>query len=232
MLKRRLVSLSLLGLLSGLASAANFIREWTGASGYRIVEMTVWIDAPGTYKFEALDVDPNDPNTVLGLGWIDRILLSENCPAGTVNLYVLRDPNEGGGPGAAGVGEINLKKTGVTTNIMDVSTSVNLAYLGMIQADTIGGEVETGAIQDDIVIDALSADAILGCTGSPFAHHLTVSGDLAGYAYFLSLDQNSQVSVTGELSGILHTFADMRGLIVADVVSGSIEVVRDFVGGS
>jgi hypothetical protein len=98
MLKRGLISLSVLGLLSGMAGAQNSIREWTGASGYRIVEMTVWIDAPGTYKFET-----TDPN-----GVIDDIIVDPNCPSGTINLYVLRDPNESGGPGAAGISLLDL----------------------------------------------------------------------------------------------------------------------------
>jgi hypothetical protein len=171
MLSRALVSLLALACLSGVAIGQNSIREWSGASGgYLIYETTVWITAPGEYKFQA--TEPNAPD---GLGVIDHILLDPNCPSGTVNVYVLRDPNEGGGPGAAGVGEINLKKTGVDTNIMDVSTTVNLAYLGMIQADTIGGDIITADIEDDIQVDYLG-----GSIGCDHMHSLDVQHGTSG----------------------------------------------------
>jgi hypothetical protein len=235
MLARGLITLSVLSLLSVVAQGGdNLIKEWSnpGGGGYSIDQgdRRVTITAPGTYKFEGLDVDPNDPNTVLGLGWINHITLDGNCPAGTVNVYVLRKPEEGGGDGALGVGEINLVLTGVTGNVMDVSTTVNLAYLDKIQAGTIDGQVTTGSILHDIVIDSLTTGGIIVCASS-FDHHLTVSDDLAGYAQFLSLGQSAEIRVTGELSGALNTTEDMRGLIAAHILSGLVEISRDFAGG-
>jgi hypothetical protein len=222
-----------LGWLSGLASGQNLIREWTGASGYRIFETTVWIDAPGTYKFQA--TDPNGPN---GLAVIDHILLDANCPEGTVNVYVLRDPNEGGGYGAKGVGEINLKKTGVETNIMDVLTTVNLAYLDMIQADTISGDIGTPDIGNDITVDYLGANImcdhmhsleVLHGTSGTFPPSITVSGDWGDEGADLIHVEDGPLGllvVGGCMSGTIKV-ADADGIVIS-VVAGDLKAANAY----
>jgi hypothetical protein len=93
------------------AVADNTIHQWSGDPNdvQIVLGRWVYILAPGTFGFEALDVDPNDPNTVLGLGYFQEISVDPNCPAGTVNVYILRDPNEGGGAGAVDVYYLHLE---------------------------------------------------------------------------------------------------------------------------
>lgn len=85
-----------------VASGTNEIRVWDGDPNQCDInqgQRWVKIFSPGTYKFEA-----TDPNNAGGLGDIDHITVDANCPAGTVDVYVVRDPNEvGGDPNQPGV---------------------------------------------------------------------------------------------------------------------------------
>jgi hypothetical protein len=235
--------------LSTSALAENDIRQWSGPTASIVEESQVIILEPGTYKFEAVDVDPNDPNTVLGLGWIDEISLDPNCPSGTVSVYVLRDPNEGTGAGAKGVGEINLVLTGVTGNVVDVSTTVNLAYLGTIEADAITGEVTTTDIEDDILVDYFSGsiecasmEDLTVSEGLTGTLAIGVDGDYAGTMSFPDLPASAVVDITGTWSGTLSCSGDVAGdvsvyavdesgwLDVTGTLSGGVRTSQDMLG--
>ncbi len=77
----------------GAARADNVIEEWWHAPGiaYAIDQNleTILIMAPGTYKFQATDGS--------ALGQIQWIHVAEGV-TGTVDLYILRDPNDANDP--------------------------------------------------------------------------------------------------------------------------------------
>jgi hypothetical protein len=137
----------------------NKIREWSGHDPNDLdigqFDRTVVIKAPGTYKLEALDVDPNDPNTVLGLGDFQEIKIDDNCPAGTVDVYILRDPNEGGGPGALDVYFLHLdpNNLAVIGNIAELEITGDLGDDGSTTAIDSGPLTVDGSLKSDLVID-------------------------------------------------------------------------------
>jgi hypothetical protein len=240
MLVRVLMTLSLLSVLSVVAEGGdNFIKRWGGTGGGYLIyqdNRTVVITAPGTYKFEALDLDPNDPNTVLGLGVIDHMLVDANCPSGTINLYVLRDPNEGGGPGTRYVLEFalvdpnepdvvsNLAETRATETLADVEAT---AITGPVIADESIGDVTVDYLGGDITTaDLGNVTVTAGLTGSPT---ITVDGDYEGIMIFGSEENPVDLpalAITGNAVSPMGATGDMAhpvtvgGLLAGLTVAG------------
>jgi hypothetical protein len=172
----------------------------------------VVIEAPGTFGFEALEVDPNDPNTVLALGVFQEIVVDPNCPQGTVNLYVARDPNEGGGPGAIyvyylkllepnnPVATANIAEARVTGTLPDLDATaitgpvVAEESIGNVTVDYLGGDITT-AYLGDVTVSR-------GLTDRPT---ITVNGEYEGAMSFVDLPA---LVITGDLVGTVYASGD------------------------
>ena len=156
---------TLTGVLYGLCLASSGfgavdIEEWSGAgSGFYIhTEQYIEITAAGTYYFQSYDgATPAD---------IHDIYITEGGVAGTVTIYIYQDPNDGDGPGAANVEQIDL--SGATTgNLGQLYISSGLATEGDAVCDnitddiTIGGDMATGG---DVDCDNLVGNIIVGGT--------------------------------------------------------------------
>jgi hypothetical protein len=119
----------------------------------------------GIYEFEALDVDPNDPNTVLGLGDFQKNKTDDNCATGAVNVYILRDPNEGGGPGAVNGHYLHQdpNNPNVSGNIAELDITGDLGQEGPTEAANAGPPTVDGLLKSDLVIeDDITGDMTFG----------------------------------------------------------------------
>jgi hypothetical protein len=146
--------------LSGIATGQNYIEEWGGAQGGYVITQdppTVLIMAPGTYKFQAFD-----PNDWTGLGAINSITVAQGV-TGTVDLYIMRDPNDANDPngppydpnnpwGALDVGMIGFTSptppAGLTINLAEVRVAGRLGpdeFDPATRATTITGLCKVGS---------------------------------------------------------------------------------------
>ncbi len=220
-------------MFASVALGENRIYEWSGHDPNDIqidqYNALVSILAPGTYKFEALDVDPNDPNTVWGLGVFQEIEVDPNCPQGTVNLYIARDPNQGGGPGATDVYYLELLNAqNVTVNIAEMrvddslpdvaataTTGPVVAYsIDSITLDYLGGDVDCTSLGDVTVSDGLTDEPTI-----------TVDG---GYAATMTFVDLPALAIAGDLVGDVAASGDAQwsGVVAGDL-EGSFEVAGD-----
>jgi hypothetical protein len=232
MLKSGLVIVSLLVGLSVVAAADNVISEWGGAQGGYVISggeaAAVVITAPGTYKFQALD--PNGPS---GLGIINHITVDPNCPAGTVTVSVVRDPNEVGGsssPGALDLKEIDLSNAS-QSNIQVVNIAGDLAELGAVRATNVTGAFSpSGSILNDIFLDRL--DGSIWCHG---AENITVSSGtasaaqvfvFAGYAGTMNLTGTPFIFVNGAMSGSIDVTGDPHSIMLREFPQAGVITVH------
>jgi len=151
MLQRVVVCAADLTLATG-AVAQNTINQWSGEPNDVYLDQfnaRVVIQAPGTFGFEAFD--PNGPG---GLGVFQEIAVDDDCPAGTVNVYILRDPNQGGGPGAVHVYYLHLlDATNVTGNISELNITGSLGEPNHpTEATNAGALTVGGSLNSDLVI--------------------------------------------------------------------------------
>ena len=201
--------------LSAAALGDNYISEWyddpNGAYEINQSEQSVTILAPGTYGFEAVDGEQ--------LGDIDLIETDPNGIAGAVYLYVERDPNEGTGPGARDVKEINLS-TAQSSEVSGLKIERDLGEFGHIVAGRISGDFIVG---QDILHD-MEIETLLGnvqcdgmgnftVTGGPtarhtgsifvtsaYAAHMDIRGSMDGTIYMVGgLSQAGRIDVSEDL---------------------------------
>jgi hypothetical protein len=213
------VSLTLLAWLSGLAAGDNVIREWGGAQGgYVIVPASRWVTilVPGTYKFQATDA--NNPG---GLGDINHITVDPNCAAGTVNVYVVRDPNEVGGlqdqPGVRYLKEINLSAPNVTGNIQTVRTTASVAELGAVSATALVGYVVVGDPNTGgaDILNNIAVEQFDGRVDCHTMQNLTATG---------TGPHDGEVRVHDSYAGTLHLYGPGGGLWFQGAMNGTIQV--------
>ncbi len=183
--------------LAAVAGAGNDIGQWAGPAAVIQDELFVRIVEPGTYGFEALD-----PNAPAGLGYFQGISVDPNCPTGTINLYIARDPSAGGGPGATDVYYLALLNApNVTVNIAEMRVTQNLpavqatATTGPVVASTISS-VTVATLAGDIECDSLgNVSVTTGLSGSPT---ITVDGD---YGATMTFAQLPALIIAGDLDG-------------------------------
>jgi hypothetical protein len=153
---------------AAVASAANNIRLWEGASEHCALDQVrrwVTITWPGHYKLEALD-----QANLLGLGDIDHITvdLDPYAPPGPISVTVARDPNYTGGdpfqPGAKNIKDIKLRHV-PDARIVDLRIVGNLGNPTEpidLEAGDIAGECVVGT-PDDPNHGHIVRDLKLGC---------------------------------------------------------------------
>jgi hypothetical protein len=230
-------------LLAANAVADNSIHQWLGEPNdvFSYGNDSVLILRPGTFGFEALD--PNGPN---GLGYFQEIVVDPDCPSGTVNLSVARDPNEGGGPGATDVYYLELLNApNVTVNIGEMRVTESLpdaaatATTGPVVADSIDS-ISLDYLGDDVECTTLGDVTVSeGLTGTPA---IGVDGDYAGTMSFPDLPASAVVDITGTWSGTLSCSGDVAGdvsvyavdesgwLDVTGTLSGGVRTSQDMLG--
>ncbi|MFH1745771.1 MAG: hypothetical protein ABIG44_01875 [Planctomycetota bacterium] len=198
MSQRTFVGAVVLAALASSALADNEITVWY-ATGTYLVEQdahTVLITSAGTFKVQATDG--------ANLGHIRSITVAPDV-SGTVNLYILRDPEEGGGNGAQDVEWVNLSNA-TTGNIAELRV---LRYLGHdegaedTQAAAIAGTFIVGkAVEKDVIVGTLASGASLSIYTLSANLEVTGSGPHAGsidIEFFTSPDKT--ISITGTITG-------------------------------
>jgi hypothetical protein len=246
MCRSGIVCASFLGLaMVTEALGENRIREWSGHEPNDVdisqVYATVLIKNVGTYKLEALDVDPNDPNTVLGLGYFQEVSVDSNCPAGTVNLYIARDPNDGGGPGATDVYYLELLNApNVTVNIAEMRVTATLpdlfatATTGAIVADdsignigvtTLGGEIVSANL-GVVYVTWLDGDITAGTIGDVYATwfggNIIAESTLGDVWIDVGLTGSASITVAADYEGDMNFPGDLPALQIYGNASGEI----------
>ena len=138
------------------AHATNWITVWEATGTYNLLQdpwRTVEITSDGVFKIQATgDHD--------GLGEIWSITVAYYV-TGTVEVSILRDPNEGGYWGAYDVRVLNLSGN-ATTVIAECRVAHDLATDDNVVAGTLGTTTVGNAIGHDIVVSGLEGD--LYCT--------------------------------------------------------------------
>jgi len=128
------------------ANADNLITVWDATGTFNLDQFarSVEITSDGVFKIQATgDHD--------GLGEIWSITVAYYV-TGTVEVYILRRPEEGGGPGAYDVRLLNLSGD-ATTVIQECRVTHDLATDGNVDADELAGPMEVGhAIGHDIEV--------------------------------------------------------------------------------
>jgi hypothetical protein len=213
-------------LLAASAAADNSIHQWLGEPNDVDVFGGNWvrIKAPGSFGFEALDRDPNDPNTILGLGYFLEIEIDPNCPAGTVNVYILHDPNDPnspGGPGAIDVYWVHLlDATNVTGSLAELRITGDLgSELGTNEASNAGLLVVGGALLSDLWIDdAITDDVTID----------TLAADIRAYSMQdLTVTQGTgtpSITIGGTYSANMDIGASLDELYFGNTMSGAVEL--------
>lgn len=182
--------------LASSGFAAVDIEEWSGASsGFTIHgEQYIEITAAGTYYFQSYDgASPAD---------IDNIYITGGGVTGTVTIHIYQDPNDGEGPGAAAVKDIDLSTA--TTGV-----------LGKVYISGHLGE------DDDVVVHEVSDDIEIG--GNVYNTFnagevdsevsITIEKDLEGT---LKADTLGNLTIEGEFAGV--------------AVPGDIVIAQDYAG--
>ncbi|MEW6250873.1 MAG: hypothetical protein AB1716_09515 [Planctomycetota bacterium] len=163
-----------------LARADNEITVWQTTGTYVInpTQRTLELTSAGTFKVQAT-------GQYAGLGRIVSISVAQGV-TGEINLYVMRDPAQGGGAGANCIGEINLKAPNLVGNI---------AYLHVCQ---YLGELANEPIDPN----ATRATALTGL----FKEAVVSAGGLKRDLYLQRLPASGRI---GELDHPLNTFASL-----------------------
>jgi hypothetical protein len=208
---------------AAVASAANNIRLWEGASEHCALDQVrrwVTITWPGHYKLEALD-----QANLLGLGDIDHITvdLDPYAPPGPISVTVARDPNYTGGdpfqPGAVNVKEVKLGNV-PDARIADLLILGDLAELsGFEAADITGlcvigtpGNFSSGYVLNTITLGCLTGT--LQCNGM---QNLTVDGCVPE-------QYSAQVVVEGPYNATMDLNTNLYKLAVGGPVGGTIRI--------
>jgi hypothetical protein len=140
------------------ATADADIEEWGPAtSGFTIhPDGTVEITAAGTYYFQSYDGEtPAD---------INRIWVQEEGVEGAVTIHIYQDPEDGEGPGAAAVKQIDLSNA-TESSIGRLYISANLATTGDVLCDNITGDITVGgniATGGDVICGDITGDISVG----------------------------------------------------------------------
>jgi hypothetical protein len=211
-------------LLVANAVGGNSIHQWSGDPNDVIIFQpdTVVILAPGTFGFEALD--PNGPD---GLGYFQEISIDPNCSAGTVNVYILHDPNDAnnpGGPGAVNVYYLHLVDPNVPNvigNITELNITGDLGEYGATKASNAGPLTVDGVLRSDLVIDDditgdMTFAGLAGNISCDLMQNLTVGQSVElftpditirhGYSAVMEVDRGlRQLSIGGLMSGTIET---------------------------
>jgi hypothetical protein len=238
-----LVCFTVLLSVIALGQDENKIFEWGGAQGgYSVFQETqrVVITAPGTYKFAACTVDPNDFNTCLGLGDIRSITIAEGGVNGTVDIYV-RDPNAATVSGAANLYKIDLRGAS-EGNIRQLRIGQSLGGDFDVHATRIGGAGApgirvAGSILHDVYVDYL--DAQISCAalenitvsaGTAAAGQIQVNGS---YSATMDVTGEPDIVVTGVMSGVIDITGEPYNLALGSVSQGaSITIHGNLAGAS
>jgi hypothetical protein len=169
---------------------------------------------------------------------------------GTVTVHVARDPQQGSGPGARDVTEVDL--SGASNGVLaELLISADYGELGPMRVDsagilTIAGSVVNdiiveGAITGDITISGLleadiSCDAMGDLTvvsGTVNAPGITIRGP---YADFIYIGNGSvpgtlgRLEVQGELSGTVRILNNLGGGEIGGDLTGAIHVGAHLTG--
>jgi hypothetical protein len=221
----------------------------------------VVITAPGTYKFEATNSDPNNPSPN-GLGNIRSITIDPNSPVqGTVNVYVSKanDPYNLGvrdlyciDLSGATVGNIvNVRAEGNIAIDCDVhATSIGNPYgLGILFAHTFIHDIYTQYLNVTIACHGLANLTVSAGTGAgaqimdfggfgpdPYTGTIDVTGSLDWL--LMMRDMAGTISVTGDVYNLaVKSLAEAGSVTVdgdlyyADIYAGDLDGDLDIVNG-
>jgi hypothetical protein len=150
--KRVAVVVCALGAVAA-GNAANLITVWEATGTYILLQDQgrVEITSDGVFKIQATGDHPG------GLGDINAITVASNV-TGTVEVSILRDPNDNAGLlGAYDVRVLNLSGN-ATTVIVECWVAHDLAADDNVVTGTLGTTYVGNAIGHDIVIDNLYGD--------------------------------------------------------------------------
>jgi len=226
------------------AQAHGQIRKWGGDGSDYVIsqqERTIRIFGTGTYKFEAVSA-----GSLTDISWI-RVYPAVN---GTVTVYVARDPEQGTGPGARDVQEVDL--SGASNGVLaELLISADYGELGPMRVASAGVLTIGGAVLNDIIVeDAITGDititglleADISCdamedltvvAGTVNAPTITIRGPYADFIYI----QNDSVpgtlgrlEVQGELSGTVRILNNLGGGEIAGDLMGAIHVGAHLTG--
>lgn len=190
-----------------IAQAENVITVWESSGTYNVYqepERRVELTSDGVFKLQATgDHD--------GLGEIRSIAVASSV-TGTVEVYILRRPEEGGGPGAYDVRLLNLSGD-ATAIIRECRVAHDLAADGNVVADTLGGDLVVGsAIGHDIALDHL--DGHIECITM---HNLSVT---------TSSSPDAAVKVTEPYAGTMYVNGPL-GALDLGAITGTVVIGDD-----
>jgi hypothetical protein len=179
-------------------TAGNEITVWYATGSYSVDPdaWTVQIQGPGTFKIEA--TGDNE-----GLGDIAAITVASYV-TGKVDLYIVRDPNEGGGDGAHDVYALDLSGS-ATTNIQELRISGNLGHDEQTHATAIAGPFAVQKeILSDVYVETLSAGADFAPGALSASLYVTGSGPHAGSITIGELAAEYTIDIQGTITGSIH----------------------------
>jgi hypothetical protein len=173
-------------LMLSSAGAVSVPEVWNATGDYRIdyQNLRVYLQSAGAFRIQSKDGTE--------LGDINGISIDPNVPdiKGTVNVYIVRDPNEVGGdpnqPGASNVRQIDLTRASEGI-ISTLRISDFLGDGGQTLAAAISGDVVVGkAIVSDVYVGTLSGGT-LRATEMDADLHVTGPGPHTGSMQFVEV---------------------------------------------